>query len=114
MDISRLGVKSELQLLAYITATATQNLSCICDQSSWQCRFPNPLSKAWDQTHVLMDTSQVRFHCATIAAPKHQKELVQSVHMQLGGACMFIFLEKIVHQLGMNNTGYISLLPLFK
>ena len=28
--------------------------------SSWQCWFLNPLSKARDQTHILMDTSQVR------------------------------------------------------
>ena len=31
LDIPRLGVKLELQLLAYTTATATQNLSCVCD-----------------------------------------------------------------------------------
>ena len=31
MEVPRLGVKSELQLLVYITATATQDLSHICD-----------------------------------------------------------------------------------
>ena len=31
MEVSRLGVKSELQLLAYITATATQDPSHIFD-----------------------------------------------------------------------------------
>ena len=31
MQISRLGVESELQLLAYATATATQHLSWVCD-----------------------------------------------------------------------------------
>ena len=31
---SRLGVESELQLPAYATATATLDLSCICDLSS--------------------------------------------------------------------------------
>ena len=31
MEIPRLGVESELQLLAYTIATATQDLSCICD-----------------------------------------------------------------------------------
>ena len=30
MEVPRLGVKSELQLLAYATATATPDLSCIC------------------------------------------------------------------------------------
>ena len=59
---SRLGVKSELQLPAY--TTATQDPSCVCDLhcSSWQRQILNPLSKARDQTHNLMDTSQVCFH----------------------------------------------------
>ena len=30
MEIPRLGVESELQLLAYTTAIATWDLSCIC------------------------------------------------------------------------------------
>ena len=50
MDISRIGVKSELQLPPYITATATQDPSHVCDlhHSSWQCWIPDPLSKARD------------------------------------------------------------------
>ena len=31
MEVPRLGVESELQLLAYTTATATRDLSLICD-----------------------------------------------------------------------------------
>ena len=31
MEVPRLGVESELQLLAYATATAILDLSCICD-----------------------------------------------------------------------------------
>ena len=27
---------------------------------------PDPLIKARDQTHVLMDTSRIRFHCTTM------------------------------------------------
>ena len=48
MEISRLGVKSELQPLA--AATATQDLSHICDlhNSSWQHWIFNPLSEARD------------------------------------------------------------------
>ena len=46
MKVHRLGVKSELQLLAYPTATAT-------------------LSKARDQTCVLTDTSRIHFRRAT-------------------------------------------------
>ena len=50
MEVPRLGVKLELQLLAYTTATATQDPSRICDlhHSSWQCQTPNPLSEARD------------------------------------------------------------------
>ena len=56
MEVPRLGVESELELQAYTTAMATQDLSCICDlhHSSWQCRILNPLSKARDQTYILM------------------------------------------------------------
>ena len=44
----RLGVKLELQLPAYITATATPDPRCICNlhQSSGQCWILNPLNKA--------------------------------------------------------------------
>ena len=58
-EVPRLGVESELQLPAYATATAAQDLSCICDlhHSSWQCRILNPLSEARDGTQVLMDPS---------------------------------------------------------
>ena len=58
---SQIRVKLELQLLAYTTATATQDLSYACNlhHSSWQHWILNPLSEARDQTHILMDTSQV-------------------------------------------------------
>ena len=39
MEVPRLGVESELQLLAYTTAMATPEPSCICDL----CRILNPL-----------------------------------------------------------------------
>ena len=47
-----LGVKSEVQLPAYATATATRNLSHICDlhHSSGQPQVLNPLSKLRDRT----------------------------------------------------------------
>ena len=43
MEVPRLGVQSELQLLAYITATAMPDPSCICDlhHSSQQCQILN-------------------------------------------------------------------------
>ena len=59
MDVPRLGVKSELQLPAYTTATATPDLSLVCDLpcSSWQGRILNLLSGAKDRTCIFMETS---------------------------------------------------------
>ena len=67
-----LGVESELQLLAYSTATAMPDPSHVCDlhHSSGQCRPPNPLSKARDQTRNLTDTSRICFYCATTGIPR--------------------------------------------
>ena len=64
MEVRRLGVKSELQLTAYTTATATPDPSLIYDlhRSSQQCQILNPLSEAKDQFCLLMDTSPVRYH----------------------------------------------------
>ena len=61
MQVPRLGVDLELQPPAYTTATATPDLSRICDlhHSSWQCRILNPVSEARDRTYILMDI--VRF-----------------------------------------------------
>ena len=62
MEVLGLGVESELQLLAYTTATATLDPSLTCDlhHSEWQCRILNPLSKVRVGTCVLMDASQIR------------------------------------------------------
>ena len=67
MEVLRIGVESELQLPAYTIATATQDLSCVCDlhQSSWQLQILNPLSEARDGTHNLMVPSHIHFHCTT-------------------------------------------------
>ena len=58
MEVPRLGVESELQLPAYITAIATQDPSLVCDlyHSSQQHRILNTLSKDRDQTRVLIDS----------------------------------------------------------
>ena len=58
MEVPRLGVKLELQLLAYTPTTAMWDLSCVWDlhHSSRQCRILNPLSKARDRTCILMGT----------------------------------------------------------
>ena len=61
MEVPRLGVKLELQLLAYTTATATLGPSQVCDlHHSSQFQILNPLSEVRDRTHVLMDTTRVR------------------------------------------------------
>ena len=71
MEIPKLGVKLELQLVAYTTATETWDLS----QSSTyttvpgQHLIPNPLSKARVQICILMDTSQIHFCCTTMGTP---------------------------------------------
>ena len=58
MEVPRLEVELEQQLLAYTTATATADLSRIFDLhcSLWQRHILNPLSKARDQTQIFMDT----------------------------------------------------------
>ena len=76
IEVPRLGVEPELQLLAYTTATATQDLSCFCDlnHSSGQHQIPNPLSEARDRTHILIDTSQIRFHCTMTMTQRNLKK----------------------------------------
>ena len=63
IEVSRLEVESELQLLAYATATATTDQSLVCDllhtpQQHWVL---NPLSEARDQSCILMDASLICF-----------------------------------------------------
>ena len=64
MEVPRLGVKSEPQLLTYATATATWDLSHVCDRccSVWQWQILNRLSRIWDRTCNLMHISQVHCH----------------------------------------------------
>ena len=61
MEVLRPGVTLELQVPAYTTAKATQDLSSICDlhHSWWQCWTLNPLSETRDQTCILRDASWV-------------------------------------------------------
>ena len=61
MKVLRLGVKLELQLLTYTTATSKQDPSRICNlhHSSQQGLLLNPLSKARYGTLIFMDYSWV-------------------------------------------------------
>ena len=81
MEVPRPGVKSELQLLANATATAAPDPSLIFDlhPSSQQQQILNPLSEAKDQTRVLMDTSWVHYHWATIGTPKPPSYFTQTI-----------------------------------
>ena len=51
MEVPRLGAELELQLLAYTTATAMWDLSCVYDlqHSLWQHSMPDPLREARDK-----------------------------------------------------------------
>ena len=70
MEVSRLAVESELWPLA--NATATPDLSSICDlhHNLRQRWIFNPLSKARDRTCVLVNTSHICFLWATMGIPK--------------------------------------------
>ena len=61
MEVPWLGAEMELQLPAYATVTETQDPSHVCDlyHSLRQCQILNPLSKAKDRIHILVDTNWV-------------------------------------------------------
>ena len=74
MKVPRLGVQSELLLLAYTRATAVPDLSRVCDlhHSSQQRQILNPLREAKDQTCNLMVPSWIHFCRAMMGTPKKQ------------------------------------------
>ena len=59
---------SEPQLPAHTTVTATRDLSHVCDLHH-SSQILNPLKEARDRTRILMDTSQICFHWATMGTP---------------------------------------------
>ena len=83
-------------------ATATKDLSHVCDlyHSSQQCQILNPLSKARDWTHVLADTSWVRYCWAMVETPgnsvfnslkNHHSALFYLTPAVLKGSSLHIF-----------------------
>ena len=72
MEISSLGVNQSYSCPPSPQPQQLQDPSCIYElhHSSWQCRILNPLSEARDPTPILVDTSQIRFCCATMRTPK--------------------------------------------
>ena len=82
MVVSRLGIQLELQLPAYTTAIAGQDLSHFCNlhHSSWQRQILNPLSQARDRTLNLMVPNQILFCCTTMGTPAFQILLVLCAH----------------------------------
>ena len=77
MEVPRLGVQLELQLLDYFTATAISDPSHVCKlhHSSRKCWILNLLSEARDETCNLMVPSQIRFHCTKTGTPIHEFSL---------------------------------------
>ena len=93
MEDPRLGVKSEAQLPAYATATATWDMSHICDlhYSLQQHQIPDPLSEARDWTLILTDSSQIL--CTTTGAPSNSIFYYKGEHNKLSmHLLMFIYL----------------------
>ena len=70
MELPRLGIELERQLPA--TATAMQDPSHDCNQhhSSQQCQILKPLSEARNLTHILMNSSWIHYHWATMETPR--------------------------------------------
>ena len=71
MEVPRLRVKLEQQLLVFARATAMWDPSHICDlyHSSWQHQIPDLLIETRDQTRILKDTSLICFFYATMETP---------------------------------------------
>ena len=86
MEVLRLGIQSELQLLVYTRAAATRDPSRVCDlhRSSRQHQILNPLSKGRERTRHLMVPSQIRFLCATTGTPTFSHSLECLICWALG------------------------------
>ena len=71
IEVPRIGVELKLQLPAYIIATELPDLSHVRNlhhrpQQRW---ILNPLGKARDWNHILMESSWVQYHWAIMWNP---------------------------------------------
>ena len=69
MEVPRLGVDWSGSCRSTPQSTAAPDLNCICDLHQWQCQILNPLSRARDRTHILMDTNWISYHWAMTGTP---------------------------------------------
>ena len=62
-----------------------QDLSHTCNLhlSSWQRWILNSLSKARDQTLILMDTNWIHFHCTTMGTPSFAYFFKKSLELHI-------------------------------
>ena len=101
MEVPRLGVKLEEQLLACSTAAAIQDPSCICDlhHGSRERWIPAPLSEARDRIRILMDTSWIHFRRTTMELPEGSRpSLTEAECLNLKAAQSFENTE-VIHGL---------------
>ena len=110
MDVPRLGVKRELQLPAYATATATWDPSPVCDQqhSSWKPWIFNPLNKARDHTRILLAISQV----LNLLSHNGNSNLLISICLYLSiylpNLCLSTYLNLLIY-LSLSNVSLFNL-----
>ena len=107
--VPRLGVESELPLPAFTTATATRDPSHICllHHTSQQPQIPDTLSKARDRTHLLMDTSQICFCCATMVTLV--VAFLTCISQIYVCVCIYIYMERENKFLKVTVTNYHKL-----
>ena len=90
----RLGAEADLQVPAYITATATRDLSLTCNlhHRSRQRHILNPLSEARDQTCILMDSSWI------LNTTEPPRELRISFQISRLSNLFFVSLSSVFHR----------------
>ena len=83
MKVPRLGAELELQLLVYTIATATLDLSHICNlhHSSRQLQILNPLGEARNWTGILRNISWVQYRWAMMGTPFFFLRLPECIHL---------------------------------